>query len=149
MHALDSTNYIIILSLTAFYFILKAPYYSCDSDITQFDNNYPATRNESLTSKSRRPKRQFKNLQHRKMHNAKEREFRRRISQRFDTLRESCSFLNTNKRIPSKISILLAAKKECILLKKLENKLMAEKKLLCKANGILNNRFAELTKMTK
>jgi len=147
MHALDSTNYIIILSLTAFYFILKAPYYSCDSDITQFDNNYPATRNKSLIRESlEKPRKNYRNPQNRKIHNAAEREVRRRIAQSFVILRDSCSYLNSNRRIPSKVSILSAATKECKLLQIVEKRLVEEKKLFRKANGILKKRIKEMTK---
>lgn len=149
MHTLDSINYIIILLLTEFYFILKASYYSCDNDIAQFDNNYPATRKKSLTGNSRKPSKKFKNPQDRKKHNAIEREFRRCIAQRFVTLKENLSYLRTNRRVASKLSILLAAIKECKLLKHFESRLIEEKKILRKANDIFKKRIAELTEMTK
>lgn len=149
--------YLIILSLIAFYFILKASYYSCDSDIAQSDSKYPATRRRSRTRKmviltnsqhqSNSPKKRFRKPQDRTIHNAKERACRERIAQKFDILRKLCSYLNTNRRVPSKHSILLAAKKECDLLKHFESKLVAEKKVWRKANDILKNRIAKLTKM--
>jgi len=46
--------------------------------------------------------------------------------------------------VPSKHSILLAAKKECDLLKHFENKLIAEKKVWRKANDLLRERIANI-----
>lgn len=134
-------------------------YYSCDSDIAQSDSKYPATRKRTRTRKmvnltnsqrkSNSPKKRFRKPQDRTIHNAKERACRERIAQKFDILRKSCSYLNTNRRVPSKHSILLAAKKECDLLKHFENKLVAEKKVWRKANDILKNRIAKLTEIKK
>lgn len=149
MHALNSINYIIILSLTAFYFILKASCYSCDSDIAQSDNNHPATRKKSLTRNSREPCKRFKTSRDRNTHNTIEQESRKHVSLGFVILRENLSYLRTNRRIASKLSILLAAKKECKLLRHFESRLIEEKKLLQKANYIFKKRIAELTEMTK
>jgi hypothetical protein len=52
--------------------------------------------------------------------------------------------LNSNRRVPSKHSILLAAKKECDLLKRFQNKLIAEKNELRKANNLLKERIANI-----
>jgi len=45
--------------------------------------------------------------------------------------------------VPSKHSILLAAKKECDLLKHFEKKMIAEKKGLRNTNDILKKRIAQ------
>ncbi|KAE9543247.1 hypothetical protein AGLY_003158 [Aphis glycines] len=137
--------------------IKDSSYYSNDSVITQSDSKYPVTRKRTrsrrmvlLTNsqhKSNSPKKRFRKPQDRTIHNAKERACRERIAQKFDILRKSCSYLNTNRRVPSKHSILLAAKKECDLLKHFESKLVAEKKVWRKANDVLKNKIAKLTVM--
>ncbi|KAL5243413.1 hypothetical protein ACI65C_010823 [Semiaphis heraclei] len=87
-------------------------------------------------------KHRFRKPQDRDIHNAKERACRERIAQMFAVLRKSCSYLNSNRRVPSKHSILLAAKKECDLLKHFEKKMLAEKKVWAKANDNLRKRIA-------
>ncbi|XP_050062134.1 uncharacterized protein LOC114122077 [Aphis gossypii] len=123
--------------------------YSCDSDIAQSDNNHPATRKKSLTRNSREPCKRFKTSRDRNTHNTIEQESRKHVSLGFVILRENLSYLRTNRRIASKLSILLAAKKECKLLRHFESRLIEEKKLLQKANYIFKKRIAELTEMTK
>jgi len=126
-------------------------YSSCDSDIPDLDVNYPNTRKKNQTRKMAKPqhksnksKPRFRKPQDRSLHNAKERACREQIAKKFDILRKSCSYLNTNRRVPSKHSILLAAKKECDLLKHFENKLIAEKKVWRKANDHLRERIANI-----
>ncbi|XP_060851140.1 uncharacterized protein LOC132929653 [Rhopalosiphum padi] len=126
-------------------------YSSCDSDIPDLEVNYPNTRKKNRTRKmaksqhkSNNSKQRFRKPQDRSLHNAKERACREQIAKKFDILRKSCSYLNTNRRVPSKHSILLAAKKECDLLKHFENKLIAEKKVWRKANDLLRERIANI-----
>jgi len=142
----------IILLLTAFYFVLKDLYYSGNSDNSVLDINYPTTSKRNQTRKMKvltkpqykinQPKHRFRKPQDRDLHNAKERACRERIGQMFAVLRKSCSYLNSNRRVPSKHSILLAAKKECDLLKHFEKKMIAEKKVWVKANNNLRKRIA-------
>lgn len=87
-----------------------------------------ASSSSSVSSKpSREPAKRFREHEQRITHNAKERACRERIAMMFLDLRKYCSYLNTNKRNPSKHSILLAAKKECDLLRAYERKLSYEK----------------------
>ncbi|KAL4130633.1 hypothetical protein QTP88_008054 [Uroleucon formosanum] len=126
---------------------------SADSDNLVLDINYPTTKKRNQTGKKTiltkpqsqidQPKHRFRKAIDRSIHNAKERACRERIAKKFAILRKSCSYLNSNRRVPSKHSILLAAKKECDLLKHFEKKMIAEKKILIKANEILKNRIAE------
>lgn len=128
-------------------------YDSNKSDDPVLDINYPTTSQRSQARRKKKltkpqfeidqPKNRFRKPQDRSLHNAKERACRERIAERFDVLRKSCSYLNTNRRVPSKHSVLLAAKKECDLLKHCEKKLLVEKMVLHKANEILKNRIAE------
>lgn len=150
---INNINYVITLLLTEFYFVLKDMSDSADSDILVLDNNYPTSKKRNQTGKKMiltKPQSQIDQSKHRfrkaidrSIHNAKERACRERIAKKFAILRKSCSYLNSNRRVPSKHSILLAAKKECDLLKHFEKKMIAEKKLLIKANEILKNRIAE------
>ncbi|XP_060846006.1 uncharacterized protein LOC132925648 [Rhopalosiphum padi] len=94
--------------------------------------------------KSNKSDQRFRKPHDRSLHNAKERACREEIAKKFDILRKYCSYLNSNRRVPSKHSILLAAKKECDLLKHFENKLIAEKKELCKANNLLKERISNI-----
>lgn len=82
---------------------------------------------------------------HKTLHNAKERACRERIGKLFLNLGNICSFLECNRRIPSKRSILKAAKKECVLLKQLEIKLTKEKKNLNAANNVLKSKLEILS----
>jgi len=142
----------IILLLTAFYFVLKDLYHSGNSDNSVLDINYPTTSKRNETRKIKvltkpqnqinKPKNRFRKPQDRDLHNAKERACREHIGKMFDVLRKSCSYLNSNKRVPSKHSILLAAKKECDLLKHFEKKMTTEKNILLKANDNLRKRIA-------
>jgi len=147
---INNINYVIILLLTAFYFVLKDMYDSDDSDNSILDINYPTTNKRSRTGKKMKsqfkidhPNHRFRKPLDRSLHNAKERACRERIAKKFAILRKCCSYLNTNRRVPSKHSILLAAKKECDLLKHFEKKMLAEKDVWSKANEILKNRIAE------
>ncbi|XP_060845297.1 GATOR complex protein WDR24-like [Rhopalosiphum padi] len=62
--------------------------------------------------KSNKSDQKFRKPHERFLHNAKERASREEIAKKFDILRKYCSYLNSNRRVPSKHSILLAAKKE-------------------------------------
>jgi len=134
-------------------FCLKDLYYSGNSDNSVLDINYPTTSKRNETGKIKiltkppfqidQPKHRFRKPQDRDIHNAKERACRERIAKKFAILRKSCSYLNTNRRVPSKHSILLAAKKECDLLKHFEKKMLAEKKVWRKANENLRKRIAD------
>ncbi|XP_026819843.1 uncharacterized protein LOC113558550 isoform X2 [Rhopalosiphum maidis] len=109
---------------------------------------YLNTRKKNQTIKSQHKSndsdQKFRKPQDRSLHNAKERACREEIAKKFDILRKSCSYLNSNRRVPSKHSILLAAKKECDLLKHFQNKLIAEKNILRKANDLLKERIANI-----
>lgn len=83
----------------------------------------------------------------RSLHNAKERACRENISKLFDQLCQLCSYLETNRRYPSKHSILMATKKECDLLKIFEKKLTVEKKELTEANAKLRKKFEKLSNL--
>lgn len=80
----------------------------------------------------------------RSLHNAKERACRERIASLFACLSQVCTFLDTNRRFPSKHSILLASKKECDLLKTFEKNLLTEKEQLIEANANLKKRIKQL-----
>ncbi|KAE9533283.1 hypothetical protein AGLY_009324 [Aphis glycines] len=84
-------------------------------------------------------------LLYRSRNNSSAKKTRVHIAQNFDILVKACSNLKTNRYKSTKPIILLAAKKECRLLKSLESKLIKKKKLLHKANAILKNRGTELT----
>ncbi|CAI6373234.1 unnamed protein product [Macrosiphum euphorbiae] len=99
------------------------------------ENDYPpTTKRKIMTSKTER------NYQ-----NAKERKSRHNIANSFETLRKCCSYLCTNRPLPSKNSILLAAKKECDLLTLHNKKLLENKIYWSKKNEILKSRINELT----
>jgi len=137
---INNINYVIILLLTAFYFVLKD---SCDSDNSVLDIDFPSTRtNQQYEINQSRIK--LKKPEDRIICNAKERASRCIISKQFEILRNSCSYLYSNRRKPSKASILLAAKKECDLLLHFNRKLVSEKKGWLKANEVLQNRINEL-----
>lgn len=87
-----------------------------------------------------RPRESFDRIKH----NAKERECREELSRMFSFLKEYCSQLNTNRRVPSKQSILIAAKKECNELKYSENKLIAQKNKLLAINAALKKKLKEM-----
>ncbi|XP_003243147.1 uncharacterized protein LOC100571318 [Acyrthosiphon pisum] len=110
--------------------------YNCDSDNPLLDINYPPTTKRKIMI-SKKPKDRDK-------HNAKEREFRKVIAKRFRILAKCCSYLNTSRRVPSKISILLAAKKECDLLGHFNKKMEREKMYWLEANANLKNTINEL-----
>ncbi|XP_001950163.2 uncharacterized protein LOC100162746 [Acyrthosiphon pisum] len=127
----------------------KYMYDSTDIDSpVVLDINNPTTNKKSRTRKPQikidQTKHRFRKPQDRSLHNAKERACRESIAKKFAILRKSCSYLNSNRRVPSKHSILLAAKKECDLLKHFEKKMLAEKKVLRKANEILKNRLTQI-----
>ncbi|XP_060868134.1 uncharacterized protein LOC132943253 [Metopolophium dirhodum] len=125
----------------------KYMYDRADSDKPVLDINYPTANKRSRTRKPQfkidQSKHRFRKPLDRTLHNAKERACRERIAKKFAILRKCCSYLNSNRRVPSKHSILLAAKKECDLLKHFEKKMLAEKKVWFKANEILKNRIAQ------
>lgn len=77
----------------------------------------------------------------RDLHNAKERQCRERIRRMFMDLAIHCSHLNNNRRIPSKHSILVAAKRECDTVKSLESKLLLEKAVWIQANKMLKDKL--------
>jgi len=130
--------------LTAFCYVLKDMSDSADSDNPVLNTN---KRRRTRTGKSQfkidQPQHRFRKPLDRSLHNAKERACRESIAKKFAILRKSCSYLNSNRRVPSKHSILLAAKKECDLLKLFEKKMLAEKKILRKTNDILKKRVAD------
>lgn len=78
---------------------------------------------------------------------ALERENRARLTALFDNLKEVCSCVKSNRRRPSKQSILLAAKKECELLRHFEKKKLAEKKKYLLANNDLKSKLAKVKKL--
>ncbi|KAL5238785.1 hypothetical protein ACI65C_006195 [Semiaphis heraclei] len=120
---------------------------------THIDSNENDSSNSSLIEEPQyqinQPNQRFRKPQDRDIHNAKERACRERISQRFEILRKTCSYLNSTRRAPSKHSILLAAKKECDLLKHFEKKMLAEKKLWAKANDNLRKKIHFVSKDSK
>ncbi|XP_060857642.1 uncharacterized protein LOC132935187 [Metopolophium dirhodum] len=118
----------------------KCMYYNCNSDNSLLDINYPLTTKRKIMIL----KKNVRKSEDRDKHNAKERECRKLVAKKFQTLRKCCSYLNTNIRRPSKLSILLAAKKECDLLRHNGKKMEAEKIYWLKANKILKNRINEL-----
>ncbi|XP_025424488.1 uncharacterized protein LOC112693580 isoform X2 [Sipha flava] len=85
------------------------------------------------------------NNRDRSLHNAKERACRQKISKLFDNLKKQCSYLESNRRYPSKHSILMASKKECDLLKIFEKKLTVEIKELAEINANLKKKLEELS----
>lgn len=88
----------------------------------------------------------------RSLHNAKERACRERIAKLFLILGKCCSYLECSRRIPSKHSILLAARKECKLLIECEKKLLVEKDRWQLANEMLRSKlriFSRLDSMNK
>jgi len=126
---INNINYVIIFLLTEFVFILKDMYYSSYSDNLLLDINYPPTTKIKIMIL----KKMLRKSQERDKHIARERKCRNLISNRFQTLRKCCSCLNTNSRVPSQFSILLAAKKECDLLTYYNKKILAKKKLLAQS----------------
>lgn len=76
------------------------------------------------------------------LHNAKERQCRERIRNRFKDLQQQCRFLENKRRIPSKHSILTAAKKECDMVQIEEQKLVKKKSVLLKRNKMLKEMLA-------
>lgn len=80
----------------------------------------------------------------RSVHNAKERACRENIAKLFGDLSQMCTYVDTNRRYPSKFSILLASKKECDLLRTFERKLLIEKGEWIKANAKLMKRLKKL-----
>lgn len=79
----------------------------------------------------------YRQTSERVIHNAKERACRENIAQLFSDLKKLCKSLNTNRRHPSKLSILIAAKNECDLLKNVENQLLIEKASWRRSNKYL------------
>ncbi|XP_025203218.1 uncharacterized protein MAL13P1.304-like [Melanaphis sacchari] len=113
----------------------------CDSDI-----DYPTTSKICQTVKKAATKPRFKKKKIKKLEdsetrlkrNTNERRFRNLVAKRFDNLGKSCIYLTSNRRVPTKVSILLAASKECELLRRFEKKLLMEKKLLQKKKEALD-----------
>ncbi|XP_050548832.1 uncharacterized protein LOC126910366 [Daktulosphaira vitifoliae] len=91
------------------------------------------------------PKR-FRSPTNRSTHNAKERQCRELISKLFSNLSKLCSYLECSRRVPSKHSILLAAKRECDLLVLYEKKLIVEKRRCKDINKILSAKLASIQK---
>lgn len=79
----------------------------------------------------------------RSLHNAKERACRDMIARLFKELSKYCSYLSSHRRVPSKHSILLAAKKECDLLTDQQNKLIVEKNHWIVVNEMLKKKLRE------
>jgi len=141
-------NYIIVLLLTAIYFVLKDMDSSSDSKNSVLDN--PTTKKRRQTRQflierecqfqSYQPTSRFSKPKDRIKHNAKGQKCQNCLTQNFETLRKCCSNLNSNRREP-KHSILLAAKNECDLLKDTERKMLAEKKICREANENLKNKL--------
>lgn len=77
----------------------------------------------------------------RDLHNAKERECRERIRKMFMDLGDHCSHLDNSRRVPSKHSILVAAKKECEMQKSLESQLLTEKAIWMHSNEMLRDKL--------
>ncbi|KAL4152673.1 hypothetical protein QTP88_000506 [Uroleucon formosanum] len=109
---------------------------SSDDDNPVLDINYSPSRKRSIVIpkkhqiKVKPSKPRLRKCKDKAIHNAKERACRSRLAQRFQYLSNYCSYVNSNRRVPSKVSILLAAKKECGLLLHFNNKIIAEKKWL-------------------
>lgn len=80
----------------------------------------------------------------RDLHNAKERECRERIRNMFMDLGKHCSHLKDSRRIPSKHSILVAAKKECEMQKSLESQLLLEKAVWTQSNEMLRDKLKNI-----
>lgn len=91
----------------------------------------------------------FRKADDRVAHNAKERQCRNNIANMFRDLRQICSYLDCKRRIPSKHSILLAAKKECNLLKEHEKTLLEKKRHWNESNTILKQKLLRLSKKLK
>lgn len=90
---------------------------------------------------STRPRSRYRGDFDRDKHNAKERECRQQIAQMFTELKNACSKMETNRRIPSKQFILSTAKNECISLDNCQKKLLAQKKKLIAENAILKKKY--------
>jgi len=86
----------------------------------------------------------YTKLRDRDAHNAKERQCRNHIAEMFHNLQQNCTYLDCKRRIPSKHSILLAAKKECITLKEYENELLKEKIYWQETNTLLRRKLFRL-----
>jgi len=81
--------------------------------------------------------------------NALERKYRKQMAKQLVKLRKMCSYLNSNGRTPSMLSTLLAAKKECDLLKHFEEKIVKEKELWYRANEDLKHKLAKIQRTIK
>lgn len=89
-------------------------------------------------------KARFKAPIDRDLHNAKERACRNHIAKMFMVLQKYCSYLDSKRRTPSKMSILLAAKTEIAVLKDDEKKLIIEKNNWREANKILKQKLRKM-----
>lgn len=89
-------------------------------------------------------KKRFKAPIDRDLHNAKERACRDHIAKMFLILQKYCSYLDSKRRTPSKMSILLAAKTEICVLKDEEKKLAIEKNNWREANRDLKRKLKEM-----
>lgn len=87
-----------------------------------------------------RPRQSFDRIKH----NAKERACREEIAKMFAVLRDSCSNLDSNRRVPSKQSILISATKECEGLTYYEKNLLAEKRKLRAVNAALAKKLKNM-----
>lgn len=67
-------------------------------------------------------------------HNARERVCRKHIAKLFIKLSKCCSNMDTNRDIPTKISVLVAAKNEIDSLRRTEHKLLVDKQYCMKEN---------------
>lgn len=98
----------------------------------------------SSSTNSRNSSSTFKAPFDKDLHNAKERQCRERIRNMFNDLQQQCSFLENNRRIPSKHSILIAAKKTCDMIQIQEKKLVRKKSVLLQKNKILKEKLANI-----
>lgn len=104
----------------------------------------PAIVPENNNSKSR-----FKAPIDRDLHNAKERACRDHIAKMFLILQKYCSYLDSKRRTPSKMSILLAAKTEICVLRDEEKKLIVEKNNWRDANKCLKRKLKAMALETE
>ncbi|XP_050442575.1 uncharacterized protein LOC126846816 [Adelges cooleyi] len=99
---------------------------------------------QSATKFPQNDSKRYRSPNNRSEHNAKERMCRELIANLFSELSKLCSYLECNRRIPSKHSILLAAKKECDLLALYEKRLILEKEKRQNLNYVLLKKLAYL-----
>jgi len=126
-------------------------YYLNDTDSKQLKRNLSWKRPNLSTpiSESNQSYTRFRKPNDRVAHNAKERQCRNNIANMFRDLRQICSYFDCNRRIPSKHSILLSAKRECNLLKECEKTLLEKKRYWLESNALLKQKVLRLSKQFK